>query len=92
VTKKKKEKGFFLKRIWQDKKGQGMTEYVIILALVAIAAIGAVQVFGDSVRILYGKVTSGLQGSTYDGNDYEDMDIDIQTVSESKDLSNFDDI
>ncbi len=31
-------------------KGQGMTEYIIIVALIAIAAIGAFTMFGDVVR------------------------------------------
>ena len=30
--------------------GQGMTEYIIIVALIAIAAIGVYQAFGDVVR------------------------------------------
>jgi type IV pilus assembly protein PilA len=30
--------------------GQGMTEYIIIVALVAIAAIGVYSAFGDIVR------------------------------------------
>ncbi len=31
-------------------RGQGMTEYIIIVALIAIMAIGAVGYFGDTVR------------------------------------------
>ena len=34
----------------RGKKGQGMSEYLIILALVAIATIGAVIFFADNVR------------------------------------------
>jgi Flp pilus assembly pilin Flp len=34
----------------RSKKGQGMSEYLIILALVAIATIGAVIFFADNVR------------------------------------------
>lgn len=34
----------------RNKKGQGMSEYLIILALVAIATIGAVIFFADNVR------------------------------------------
>ena len=30
--------------------GQGMTEYIIIVALIAIAAIGVFTAFGDTVR------------------------------------------
>lgn len=31
-------------------RGQGMTEYIIIVALVAVAAIGVYSAFGDIVR------------------------------------------
>ena len=31
-------------------RGQGMTEYIIIVALVAVAAIGVYRAFGDVVR------------------------------------------
>ena len=30
--------------------GQGMTEYIIIVALIAVAAIGVYQAFGDIIR------------------------------------------
>src|SRR5690625_6618639 len=32
------------------KKGQGMVEYVVIVALVAVAAIGVFQLFGQVIR------------------------------------------
>src|SRR3954471_22892365 len=44
--------------------GQGMTEYIIIVALIAIAAIGVVTVFGEDVRSLFGASTNALAGST----------------------------
>lgn len=31
-------------------RGQGMTEYIIIVALIAVAAIGATSYFGSTVR------------------------------------------
>ena len=34
----------------QRRKGQGMTEYIIIVVLVAIAVLVAVRLFGDTVR------------------------------------------
>jgi pilus assembly protein Flp/PilA len=32
------------------KKGQGMTEYILIIALIAVLVIGAVKVFGGKVK------------------------------------------
>ena len=37
-------------KLLRNKRGQGMSEYLIILALVAIATIGAVIFFADNVR------------------------------------------
>lgn len=42
--------------------GQGMTEYIIIVALVAIAAIAVYSFFGQSVRGQMGSITSQLAG------------------------------
>jgi Flp pilus assembly pilin Flp len=42
-----------------------MTEYIIVVALIAIAAIGVVTIFGQNVRALYGATTASLAG---DGN------------------------
>ena len=33
-----------------NQRGQGMTEYIIIVALIAVAAIGAFKYFGQTVR------------------------------------------
>lgn len=43
------------------KKGQGMVEYIILVALVAIAAIGITEILGQTVRIKLAEITSGLQ-------------------------------
>jgi pilus assembly protein Flp/PilA len=55
-----------LKRFWRrlrrDESGQGMTEYIIIVALIAIAAIGVVTIFGDNIRALFAGATNALAG------------------------------
>lgn len=53
-----------LKRIRRDQRGQGMTEYIIIVALIAIAAIGVVTIFGDNIRDLFAASTNALAGET----------------------------
>ena len=45
-------------------RGQGMTEYIIIVALVAIAAIGVITVFGDNIRRMFGNAADSLGGNT----------------------------
>ena len=45
-------------------RGQGMTEYIIIVSLIAIATIGVVTLFGDNIRAIYSSAASVLAGST----------------------------
>ncbi|MBI3182471.1 MAG: hypothetical protein HYZ28_10030 [Myxococcales bacterium] len=49
------------KRIRRN-RGQGMTEYIIIVALIAIAAIGVITLFGDNIRKLFGMSADALAG------------------------------
>lgn len=49
-------------RLLRNKKGQGMAEYIILLALVAIAAIGITELLGQTVRTKLAEITVGLQG------------------------------
>ena len=44
--------------------GQGMTEYIIIVALIAIAAIAAYSFFGKTLRTQVGSMATELSGDT----------------------------
>jgi Flp pilus assembly pilin Flp len=50
----------------RNKKGQGMSEYLIILALVAIATIGAVIFFADNVRMQIQNLATEIAGDEGD--------------------------
>jgi len=52
------------KNLAKKTRGQGMTEYIIIVALIAIAAIGVVTLFGDNIRALFGVSADALSGVT----------------------------
>ncbi len=43
-------------------KGQGLTEYIIIVALVAIAAIGVVNIFGNQLRCQFATMVAAMAG------------------------------
>ena len=43
-------------------RGQGMTEYIIIVALIAVAAIGVYNYFGRTVRNQTAAMAAGLAG------------------------------
>lgn len=49
-------------------QGQGMTEYIVIVALVAVAAIGTYSLFGKTVRAQMAGITSELAGVDASGD------------------------
>ncbi|MBM7855615.1 pilus assembly protein Flp/PilA [Desulfohalotomaculum tongense] len=52
-----------VKKLWTEEEGQGMAEYGLILALVAVVAIGALITLGDSISQKFTDVNTGLSGS-----------------------------
>lgn len=52
-----------LKKLLKDEKGQGLTEYALIIALIAIAVIGVMLIFRNQIRATFGTITTGLQSS-----------------------------
>ncbi|MCP3169927.1 hypothetical protein HUA74_03895 [Myxococcus sp. CA051A] len=56
-------------------RGQGMTEYIIIVALIAIAAIGVVTLFGDNIRKLFGASAAALAGNSNVANDGQSSNV-----------------
>lgn len=47
----------------KNRKGQGLTEYIVITALVAVAAIGIVNIFGNQLRNQFHTIVSAMSGS-----------------------------
>lgn len=45
-----------------SRRGAGLTEYLVIIALIAIATIGAVTLFSNQVRDLFGGSADALAG------------------------------
>lgn len=48
----------------RNRKGQGLTEYIIVVALVAIAAIGIVNIFGNQLRNQFSTIITAMSGSS----------------------------
>jgi len=50
-----------------NQRGQGMTEYILIVALIAVAVIGVVKIFGSNVKSGFqdagGKVKDAVHGN-----------------------------
>jgi pilus assembly protein Flp/PilA len=54
----------FLRKMLRDESGQGMTEYALILALVAIGAIAILGFLGDEIVAVFTAIRTALQGAT----------------------------
>ena len=66
-------------------RGQGNTEYIIIVALVAIATIGVITVFGDNVRSLFGESADALAGD----DDLDNRGKHTPAAATEKNMKNF---
>lgn len=49
-------------KILKDKKGQGLVEYVVIVALVAVATMGLMRILQGTVRSNLASIIMALQG------------------------------
>lgn len=49
-----------VKRLWKEEEGQGLVEYALILALIAIIVIGTVRVVGNDVEATFDKIENSL--------------------------------
>ncbi|MCL5046332.1 MAG: Flp family type IVb pilin [Actinobacteria bacterium] len=47
--------------MWEDESGQGMVEYGLIIAVVAIVLIVALTNFKTELQNLFGRITTGVQ-------------------------------
>jgi pilus assembly protein Flp/PilA len=50
-----------IKRL-KNKRGQGLTEYIILVALVAVASLGVVEVLNSTLTHKLAVITAKLQG------------------------------
>lgn len=79
--------------IWIGKhsRGQSMTEYIIIVAVIAIAAVAVVMLFGKQIRHAFLTMTHSLAGTGT--GEQTDQTKDAGEVGKDKDigLDDFDD-
>ena len=73
------------RKAMKNESGQGMTEYIIIVALIAIAAVGIITIFGNNIRQLFGASVDILGGATTASASLTSQ----QTHAQARGLSNF---
>ncbi len=49
--------------VLHNEKGQGLTEYALIIALVAIVAVAALTLLGGQIDTIFGNITTELGGA-----------------------------
>lgn len=52
-----------LKRLFSEEKGQGLAEYGLILALVALAVVTALTTLGGGLNGIFGRINDQLNGA-----------------------------
>jgi len=46
----------------RNEKGQGLTEYALIIALIAIVVVAALALLGGQIDTIFGDITTELDG------------------------------
>jgi Flp pilus assembly pilin Flp len=59
-----------MKKYFSSRKGQGMVEYVLIVALVAVVCVAGFKVFGKQIRQLFIGSSNKIQTETKNFNTY----------------------
>ena len=63
IIREKTNEGGNMKKALKRKEGQGMVEYIIIVAIIAVAAIAVFGLFSDRIRTMLSGATVELGGT-----------------------------
>jgi len=74
-----------IRKLLESKEGQGLSEYMIIVALIAVAAIGVTIFLGDTLRTQVGNSAIDLAGGTSNAA----AGSDAATADDARNLTNF---
>ena len=53
-----------LRRLWREDKGQDLTEYALLLVLLALAAVTTMGTLAGTIKNVFQNVASNLTGAT----------------------------
>ncbi len=54
----------FLMRLWKEEEGQDLTEYALLLVLIALSAITVMGTLGSAINNVFSKAGSQLNNAT----------------------------
>lgn len=72
-------------KLLKNKKGQGLVEYLIIVAIVAVGSISIIKVVGGNIDVQFANVAQALGGKGQEKQAHEVTD----NMYKKKDFSNF---
>jgi pilus assembly protein Flp/PilA len=53
-----------LKRLWKEEEGQDLTEYGLLMVLIALVAVASMQVLGSAISNVFSNSASNLSAAT----------------------------
>lgn len=57
-----------VRRLWHEEEGQDLTEYALLLALIALGAIGAMKTIAATINNVFSNAAGNLSGATSGGS------------------------
>jgi pilus assembly protein Flp/PilA len=54
----------FMVRLWKEEEGQDLTEYALLLVLIALAAITVMSNLGSAINVVFSKGASTLASAS----------------------------
>jgi pilus assembly protein Flp/PilA len=52
-----------VKRLWRDEEGQDLTEYALLMVLIALVAIASMQTIGTTISNVFSNAAANLTAS-----------------------------
>jgi len=49
-----------IRRLWRDESGQDLLEYALLVALIALVAVGAVTAAGTQVSAIFNQIAAAI--------------------------------
>jgi len=73
-------------RVLKNCRGQGLIEYLIIVAIVAVGSIAVMRTVGANINVQFAKVSQALGGKSASGIEHHEV---TKTMHSKKDLGSF---
>ena len=51
----------FVKRFWDDERGQDIAEYAVMLAVILVLVVGTIKLVGSNANTVFSTAASSLQ-------------------------------